>query len=513
MGIKTDIFTDQINNLFYDIAVSGNCWLFGSDFEGSNTVARTNFDNIDALEKTIFGQVVANSDVLFMIENNVWSSAKVYDMYDDRSALVGDNYYVVVEPEEVTGDYYVFKCIFNNNGANSENKPVYSEDINETGGESNLADGYIWKYMFTVPYETVRKFKTQDKFPVVIDESTSNTATDGIHTILVTNYETNFGYEKVKGVVATTPTSLGRITMSVDTGFEFNEAADIYYDCALYVTKSSGEEIIGSKQYTIVGSGKIGTSYYIDIQGYDSGEFAIEQDDDAMILPRLEVTGDGSGAEGVPVFDSSNTYVVSINMLERGSGYTSAVAELVTPVYLNTSAGDVEAELRPIISPPGGHGSDPMLELRSRAICISGTITSTSTDIPSGGDYSKIALVYNPEFSSNTAPTDFDNRLVIEVADASSISEGDAVSQSNGVSGYVHEVANNTVYVVNYVGAYTAEFTDSLPLTVGALDINISSITESVYTQKSGDVLYVTDFTPITRSADEEEVVKLLVDF
>lgn len=510
MSIKTFDFTNNIVTSFYETAISEDCYLFGSDYDGANTSLKTSQTNLDVLEKTIFGIQVASDDVAYMIDNNVWISGVVYDMYDDRENLSDNNFFVVVEPEESTGDYYVFKCLFNNNGIASTSKPIYYADINLTGGESHTADGYIWKYLFTVPYETVRKFRTQNRFPIVVDDSTSNTAVSGINVIQVENFAENFGYEKLDGSIKTVPAS-GRVTLNIDVGFSFNTAANIYEGTVLYVTKYDGSDIIGSKTYVITGSGETGGSAYVDISGYDALEFEIEYLDVVSILPQVLISGTGSDAEAIPVFDDANERIISITMINRGQDYVNAEATVVEPIYFNTSAGDVTALLRPIISPSNGHGSDVIKELNCESICISGTVTSTATNIPSSGDYSKIALVYNPTFSEAT--TSFDNRLLVSVSDASSVSVGDEVTQTNGVSAIVHEKDGNDLYLVNYIGPYDVDFDDSLTLDVENLNINISSITTSVYTQRTGTVFYIADFSTITRSDTEEEFAKILVDF
>lgn len=515
MAIKTNLFTDTMTMLFYNHVANNDVFLIGSDYSLSNTSINSNWSNQDVLERAIFGLKVQDEDISYMINNVIWEPGIVFQMFDDQVDMVGKNFYVVVEPEELTADYYVFKCIFNNNGGLSSNKPLYDENINETGGESNLADGYIWKYMFTVPYSAVAKFKTQGYFPILEDPETANTAVDGIHTILVENTNTNFGYEKVDGVLDSVPDDNGRVALTIADTSSFNEAANIYRDMVLYVTKQENDEIIGSKQYVIDGSGKQGLVYYVDIVGYSATDFdnvGAERFDSFSILPQVIIEGNGTDAEGIVVFEDTNTRINSISMIARGEGYTAATARVVDPAYLNVNAGDVRVELRPIISPEGGHGSNVIRELRTKAVCISGTITSDTTEIPSSNYYSKIALVSNPEFSANT-PDSFDNRVFLTLSANTGAEVGLAISQSNGVSGIIHDIVGNVVSVINYVGPNDAVFTSSLPLSLGSVDINISTVTESDYVQRSGDVFYVTDFQPVERTSEKREVIKILVDF
>jgi hypothetical protein len=70
--------------------------------------------------------------------------------------LEDSNFYVV------TDDYNVYKCLDNNNGAYSRNKPTGSqlEPI-------KTADGYIWKFMYNIPINLRNKFYTDEYIPVV----------------------------------------------------------------------------------------------------------------------------------------------------------------------------------------------------------------------------------------------------------------------------------------------------------------------------------------------------------
>lgn len=520
MGIKTDIFTTEIINAFYNRIVENDVYLFGSDYLLSNQSTNSDFTIKDVLEKTIFGRKLNASDISYMIDYNVWEPGKIYNIYDDKAILSTYNYYVVVNPESEDGDYHIFKCIFNNNGAQSQSKPQYHEDILDSGGESNLADGYIWKYMFSVSSIIAKKFKTNTYFPIVKNLLVANAATNGIDTILVENFQTNFGYQKIAGIVATEPEgAANRIYLTLDNGYSFDEVAGTYKNEVLYLTKAENDVIIQSKTFIITDSGKAVVQgenrFFVELADYTG--FSIAKNDSFELLPRILIEGDGSGAEGLVVFDDTNSRITSVKMISKGSGYTSATASVIKPLYLSTETGDIEVNLRPIISPFEGHGADPVKELRSNAVCISGLITSFSTNIPNTGTYSKVALVYEPSFVNReannapiTAPNSFANILILTSSSANIAAPGDIVSQTNGAKGIVYSVNGNNINVINFTGV---AFDENLTLGIKAFSINISDVTYPSYLERSGEVLYISDFQPVTRAATKEEVVKILIDF
>lgn len=62
----------------------------------------------------------------------------------------------------ITDEYNVYKCLDNNNGAVSTYKP-----IGTTVDPITLPDGYMWKFMYSVPIALRNKFLTESYIPVV----------------------------------------------------------------------------------------------------------------------------------------------------------------------------------------------------------------------------------------------------------------------------------------------------------------------------------------------------------
>jgi len=101
---------------------------------------------------------VTASDVTHAVPRYDWVTGTVYDQYDDQDTnLLDDDFYVM------TDDYNVFKCLFNNSGAASTTKPTKPGTVTE---RFTTADGYIWRYMYTVTTADALKFLTNDYVPV-----------------------------------------------------------------------------------------------------------------------------------------------------------------------------------------------------------------------------------------------------------------------------------------------------------------------------------------------------------
>lgn len=74
----------------------------------------------------------------------------------------------------------VFKCLYNNNNASSTTMPEINIDGNSPESPYILtADGYKWKYMYTIPSGLKEKFFTSEWMPVIAETLISEAAVNG----------------------------------------------------------------------------------------------------------------------------------------------------------------------------------------------------------------------------------------------------------------------------------------------------------------------------------------------
>ena len=135
---------------------------------------------------------ITTSDVTHAIPRYDWTSGTVYDQYDDQDTnLLEDDFYVITE------DYNVYKCLFNAGATASTTKPT-----GVSTSPFTAADGYIWKYMYTVTTAKALKFLTNDYMSVQQLDSDDGTdqydvqqaAVDGgIHVVKVTSGGSGYG--------------------------------------------------------------------------------------------------------------------------------------------------------------------------------------------------------------------------------------------------------------------------------------------------------------------------------
>ena len=134
----------------------------------------------------MFGRKVNSANVRRLIRKVSWTTNTRYDMYrhdysisnpapnSQLSRLFDSNYYVI------NSDFRVYICISNgSSGSNlkgnlSKDEPTFTDLEPSAAGTSG--DGYVWKYLFTVPPSDIIKFDATD-YVVVPNEWDTSTDT------------------------------------------------------------------------------------------------------------------------------------------------------------------------------------------------------------------------------------------------------------------------------------------------------------------------------------------------
>lgn len=138
-------------------------------------------------------KLLGSDDFCPVIERINWTYGNKYDYYrDDVNIKQKDSNGNLIYHYYVMNSYYqVFKCLWNNNGAQSTVEPYFVsgnfDDI--TNIFTDPTDGYKWKYMYTVSASTIQKFLDGNYIPVPItappDLTASSEGSGGIEAINV----------------------------------------------------------------------------------------------------------------------------------------------------------------------------------------------------------------------------------------------------------------------------------------------------------------------------------------
>lgn len=289
------------------------------------------WDTIVALKK------IKESDVIQVIRKITWSVGITYDMYrhdisknniakpSGATSLYSSNYYVM------NSDYRVYICLHNGTdpdnteGRPSLDEPTFTDLEPRAAGDSG--DGYIWKYLYTIKPSDIIKFDTVDFIPVP------------------KNWESS------------------------------NEFAPIRNNAQL---ENNQLKIITIKNRGV----GVGTAN--------------------RIYTNVPIKGDGTGAKAT-IIVNNDSKVESITISSGGSGYTFGTVDLAAG---NLPIADVtNPEFDVIIPPKGGHGYDIYRELGASNVLIFSRIENDTNDpdFITGNKISRIGIIENPQaYNSST---------------------------------------------------------------------------------------------------------------
>ena len=332
----------------------------------------------------IAAKKVSSTSVSHVIKRVDWTSGTSYVEYDHNiNDIIDQNFFVF------TDQYYVYKCINNNNGGNSTVKPT-----NTGTGIFDTSDGYRWKFMFEVQQADVLKFVTPDWIPVnspATNAQTLQTAVEGaavdgaLEHIDVT--AGGSGYRSDTGTAQAGSTSQ---TIVLKTGANTND--DYYNSMTVYISDGPGAgEMKTITDYT--GSTRTAT--------VDSAWTVTPTSTSVYeVMPAVTVTSsDGSGAV-YRVSSVTSGVITAVRPKTVGTEYRTATATV-------SSGQGTGATLVPRISPPGGHGKNAVSELGGAYVMLNARLVGAdgSGDIPVGDDFRKVHLLLNPLESGGAAAT------------------------------------------------------------------------------------------------------------
>lgn len=379
----------------------------------------------------IGGKKITGNDIRHCIPRFNWTANTVYYAYDDlvdSKTLKSSNtqFYVV------TDDWNVYKCLANSYGANSTTKPTSISTVTDF----QTADGYVWKYMYTITSEERLRFVTSSYIPVK--------------------------------------------TLSVDDG---------------------------SLQWGVQNNATSGAIHYIKLSdfgtGYTSNNIVVT------------ISGDGQDANAFAVRNVTTNTISSIVIDNKGSGYTYANVTI-------TAANGSNAIARAVISPMGGHGYDPLIELGGSNLMLNIQFKSNEDGkFPVVNEYRQVALFEDPyvygtsNVISNTAVSQ--TTILNLTGTSAEYTQDEFVYQgaSLGAASYSARIvewdsSNNKLKVTNSRGSVTSDLI--IGSTSGAARF-VGSVTNPDMQEYTGKLLYIDNISPVSRTVDQTEDFKIVLNF
>ena len=491
-------------NSYYSFIGLPNPTDIQSDWDTNPPSPRDSFDEENNYWDTMIALKKINaSDIRQVVQKRFWSTGTTFDMYrhdysrsntakvSGATNLYSASYYIL------NSDYRVYICLQNGtdpdnlNGRPSLDEPLFTDLEPRAAGTSG--DGYIWKYLYTIKPTDIIKFESTDFMPVPI------------------NWETSTDNSTVRDNAVNGSIKIVTIT---NRGVSVGPA---------------------NRTYT-----------------------------------RVPIRGDGTGAECTIVVNNDQK-IESVTISNQGSGYTFGTVDLVAG---NVPTGTTIPTFDVIISPNGGHGANIYRELGAYNVLMYSRIENDiqNPDFITGNQIARVGVVENPEsfgstqiltldkasaiyaikltgVSANSATYNADS-FITQTVSTGSTSVGRVISydQVTSVLKYWQDRSNSGFSTVGVAitnpsfGFDQVEFSSS-PGPGGSLVINGGSASLSIDTaftgistvinnrtyylgqsftnglanpevkKHSGNIIYVDNRPSITRSSNQKEDIKVILQF
>ena len=259
----------------------------------------------------------------------------------------------------------------------------------------------------------------------------------------------------------------------------------------------------GSLQFQVQSNADVGAIHHIVVTAGGSGYTS---------APTVTISGDGTSATATATVSAGAVTAVTIS--NNGGNYENATVSF-------SGGGGSNAAARAIISPPGGHGSDPVNELNSFFVMSNVKLDGAegAGDFPIDNDYRQIGILRNPfNHGTTTVATattlNANKSLALTSVSGTFVIDELITGGSSGAVAYVDSIDGTTIrYHQDAATGFTA-FTGSEAISgAGGATANISSIGNPEIEKHSGQVMYLENRAKVTRATAQIEDIKLVIEF
>lgn len=475
--------------------------------------------NYDLVDDVMSLKKIQSSDATHAVPRVDWEYNTRFNEWDDKfpvplTAAPGSLRYFCI-----TDDFNVYKCIDNNRGANSTVKP--------TGTGTSListADGYRWKYMYTISAGERLKFLTVDFMPVKTLTANDGSAQWTVQLNARTSGNGSIHHVKViangSGYLHTTNTfqSVTNTTWMRLKSTAFGNSG-AYVGSGLFISEGAAAgqlrkivRYFGANNTVVVNSA-------FSVTPNTSSRY--------VISPLVTIRGDSGGTTtSRATAYVSNTFAGSvrkITIISQGRSYSTANATITA----NSNHG-FGATCRPIISPLNGHGSDPVDELGGTTIFMNiRTSGAESNTFPTNNDFRLIGIMRDPILANgsyaNSSVIDQTTRIGVTLVNGDFTEDEILVGSTSGAKARLVYFANTnaartqgTLKVIRVTTNGTGgSFRPGEVITgsTSAVTANVVSLTQPALKPHTGYVIYTELREAVLRDPAQTEDYKIAIKY
>jgi hypothetical protein len=488
----------------------------------NESVPQETIDSV-SYEKSIWdnmigAKLVTGNDIEHIVPRVNWTSLTKYRQYDDTTdylTLLSSNTSLNVKPMYVmNSDRNVYLCLSNNtsNGVSANSTVEPTGDFASSNGVIDTADGYRWKYLYSI--KPGNKFFTTEWIPAPrskdqLDYTVSATGiVDGeLTTIVVTNPGVNYRHASIN------------VTPFV------NETTQLSIANSTIVLQQFGIPTLANLANMSISGTGIRPGTFISSVDTITGIITLSTATNAAqvnispisVTTRVAFSGDGTRTEALAYVTTSNT-IANVKVTTVGINYSYANVTIY--------GSGVGATARTIMAPKMGHGYNSAKQLGACNLLAAvrmGEIDSTEGGlISSNTSFRQYGLLRNPHKYSLSYPVSSNsaNSVISQTTDLTMIA-GTAYQVNEfayqgtignpTAYGYVVDQTETVISLTKVKGTIlTGESLIGANSSVARTVVNIKN---PEFKQYTGDILHVENVTAIDREDGQSEEIKFVLKF
>jgi hypothetical protein len=339
--LKFSLKTNIVKSIFFEIIsnVSRYYYTFGKSSpwptitgidQTNQPILISNEDNPPAVSDSYtyeletrreisYAKYIDANDAAIVVSRINWLPGRVYDQYDEYSedyiSFNGAPSMDLARFYVLTDDFNVYKCLFNNRNALSVNKPTTT-----TPEPFKQEDGYIWKFMYTIPLSLRNKFLTSAYMPVTTALTNQFYSNGSINSYSIEKKGKGYikNAWKIKRFIIIS-TGIAYTLNGVTVTFPLPDPEDPSYGTRATAVVSELNSSGGITEIQITNQGAGYSRQPIPVITSTSGtsfEYILEYEKDLSAFTELKLIGDG--------YNQFNPYSLKkVNILSRGT-FTAA---------------------------------------------------------------------------------------------------------------------------------------------------------------------------------------------
>lgn len=396
------------------------------------------------------------TDVSFVVPRENWSSGAIYSAYNDNQSGYPTNAYYVMNNNQ-----QVYICL--QQGRTNANPAVAVASTvqptgNTDGAPFKTADGYMWKFVYSIGALKASKFISSAYIPV----------------------------QKVQD-------SAGATLLLDEVGVDSDSPAEDV-EQQLIQQSAIGGQVLG---YRVVDNGS----------GYTSA-------------PTVTISGDGTGAAAVAT--AVGGQVTKVEVLDDGSGLNFGSGYTYASVSLTGGGGSGAVILPILSSSKGLGADPREDLRSSALMFNTKPAGTENGDFVVDQDFRQIGLIKNPlSLESDGQPFTAETGRVLGRLNLTSVTDGpflvDQVIQGtpSNAKAFIDDVDSSgvSIHQTEYTGFIAFDSSDTISIVEGggSTTASIDKILRGEVDPHSGELLYIDNRAAVFRSTDQTEDIKIVI--